>query len=105
MAVNAAAALAVALVCEVPLDAAADAVSGAALSPWRMELRRTAGGALVLNDAYNANPTSMRAALETLAALPGPRRRRGRRRDGRARRSRARSTGPSPRRPPGSTSS
>ena len=49
-------------------------MSGAALSPWRMELRRTAGGALVLNDAYNANPTSMRAALETLAALPGPRR-------------------------------
>jgi UDP-N-acetylmuramoyl-tripeptide--D-alanyl-D-alanine ligase len=75
MAVNAAAALAVALVCEVPLDAAADAVSGAALSPWRMELKRTTGGALVLNDAYNANPTSMRAALETLAALPGPRRR------------------------------
>jgi UDP-N-acetylmuramoyl-tripeptide--D-alanyl-D-alanine ligase len=75
MAVNAAAALAVALVCEVPLDAAADAVSGAALSPWRMELRRTVGGALVLNDAYNANPTSMRAALQTLAALPGPRRR------------------------------
>lgn len=74
MAVNAAAALAVALVCEVPLDAAADAVSGAALSPWRMELRHTTTGALVLNDAYNANPTSMRAALETLAALPGPRR-------------------------------
>jgi len=74
MAVNAAAALAVALVCEVPLDAAADAVSGAALSPWRMELRHTAGGALILNDAYNANPTSMRAALETLAALPGARR-------------------------------
>jgi UDP-N-acetylmuramoyl-tripeptide--D-alanyl-D-alanine ligase len=39
-----------------------------------MELRRTPDGALVLNDAYNANPTSMRAALETLAALPGPRR-------------------------------
>jgi UDP-N-acetylmuramoyl-tripeptide--D-alanyl-D-alanine ligase len=74
MAVNAAAALAVALVCEVSLDAAADAVSSAALSPWRMELRRTTGGALVLNDAYNANPTSMRAALETLAALPGSQR-------------------------------
>ena len=74
MAVNAAAALAVALVCDVALDAAAAAVSGAALSPWRMELRHTRGGAVVLNDAYNANPTSMRAALETLAALPGPRR-------------------------------
>jgi UDP-N-acetylmuramoyl-tripeptide--D-alanyl-D-alanine ligase len=39
-----------------------------------MELCRTASGAMVLNDAYNANPASMRAALDTLAALPGRRR-------------------------------
>jgi UDP-N-acetylmuramoyl-tripeptide--D-alanyl-D-alanine ligase len=75
MAVNAAAAIAVALVCDVTLDDAAAAVGRATVSPWRMELRRTPGGALVLNDAYNANPTSMRAALATLAALPGPSRR------------------------------
>jgi UDP-N-acetylmuramoyl-tripeptide--D-alanyl-D-alanine ligase len=40
-----------------------------------MELQRTASGALVLNDAYNANPTSVLAALEALAALPGAGRR------------------------------
>ena len=37
--------------------------AGAALSPWRMELDRAPSGAVVLNDAYNANPTSMAAAL------------------------------------------
>jgi UDP-N-acetylmuramoyl-tripeptide--D-alanyl-D-alanine ligase len=38
-----------------------------------MDLQRTASGALVLNDAYNANPTSMEAALRSLAALPAQR--------------------------------
>ena len=75
MAMNAAAALAAASMCDVPLVDAAAAVSEALVSPWRMELRRAPGGALVLNDAYNANPTSMRAALDTLAALPAVRRR------------------------------
>ena len=40
----------------------------------RMELVRTASGAIVLNDSYNANPTSMRAALDALEALPAKRR-------------------------------
>jgi UDP-N-acetylmuramoyl-tripeptide--D-alanyl-D-alanine ligase len=40
----------------------------------RGELQRHASGALLLDDAYNANPASVRAALETLAALPGVRR-------------------------------
>jgi UDP-N-acetylmuramoyl-tripeptide--D-alanyl-D-alanine ligase len=74
MAVNAAAALAVALVCDVPLADAAGALGRAALSPWRMELARTAAGAVVLNDAYNANPASMTAALRTLGDLPARRR-------------------------------
>ncbi len=74
MALNAAAALAAALVCDVPLADAAGALGTATLSPWRMELCRSASGALVLNDAYNANPTSMRAALSTLASLPARRR-------------------------------
>ena len=46
----------------------------AVLSPWRMDLQRTASGAMVLNDSYNANPTSMAAALRSLAALPARRR-------------------------------
>jgi UDP-N-acetylmuramoyl-tripeptide--D-alanyl-D-alanine ligase len=74
MAQNAAAAIAAALVCDVPLDAAVTGIESAQLSPWRMELHRRPDGALVLNDAYNANPASMRAALETVASLPGRRR-------------------------------
>jgi UDP-N-acetylmuramoyl-tripeptide--D-alanyl-D-alanine ligase len=37
-------------------------------------LRRHVSGALLYDDAYNANPSSMRAALETLAVLPARRR-------------------------------
>jgi UDP-N-acetylmuramoyl-tripeptide--D-alanyl-D-alanine ligase len=41
------------------------------LSRWRGEESALPGGGLLINDAYNANPTSMRAALEHLAAHPG----------------------------------
>jgi UDP-N-acetylmuramoyl-tripeptide--D-alanyl-D-alanine ligase len=34
-----------------------------------MEVTRTASGATVVNDAYNANPESVRAALEALVAI------------------------------------
>jgi UDP-N-acetylmuramoyl-tripeptide--D-alanyl-D-alanine ligase len=44
------------------------------LTAMRMEVHRTASGVTVLNDSYNANPTSMRAALDALAALPATRR-------------------------------
>jgi UDP-N-acetylmuramoyl-tripeptide--D-alanyl-D-alanine ligase len=37
-------------------------------SSWRMELKETAG-VTIINDAYNANPESMRAALETTCLL------------------------------------
>jgi UDP-N-acetylmuramoyl-tripeptide--D-alanyl-D-alanine ligase len=40
-----------------------------------MDLRKTASGALVLNDAYNANPASTEAALDALSQLAGVRRR------------------------------
>jgi UDP-N-acetylmuramoyl-tripeptide--D-alanyl-D-alanine ligase len=72
---NALAALTVALRCGVDLDAAAAALAEAPLSPWRMELLRTPSGAFVLNDAYNANPASMAAALHALADLEARRRR------------------------------
>jgi UDP-N-acetylmuramoyl-tripeptide--D-alanyl-D-alanine ligase len=51
-----------------PGDVAAG-LEGATLSPMRMELRRRPDGLTVVNDAYNANPSSMAAALKTLAAL------------------------------------
>ena len=69
MAMNAAAALAVAGRCGVDLVGAARALEHAGLSPWRMEIGRTASGAVLINDAYNANPASMRAALETLERM------------------------------------
>ena len=34
-----------------------------------MDLRRSSGGLIVLNDSYNANPTSMAAAVDALAGL------------------------------------
>jgi UDP-N-acetylmuramoyl-tripeptide--D-alanyl-D-alanine ligase len=71
---NALAAASAALVCGVGLDDVAAGLAEALLSPWRMELATAPDGALVLNDAYNANPTSVAAALESLMALPAQRR-------------------------------
>jgi UDP-N-acetylmuramoyl-tripeptide--D-alanyl-D-alanine ligase len=44
-------------------------------SRWRGEELPLPGGGLLINDAYNANPVSMRAALVHLAAVAGTRRR------------------------------
>ena len=44
-------------------------------SPWRGEQLPLPGGGLLINDAYNANPVSMRAALSDLAAVAAGRRR------------------------------
>jgi UDP-N-acetylmuramoyl-tripeptide--D-alanyl-D-alanine ligase len=52
------------------LDGIADGLSTAvARSRWRMEVRQRADGVTVINDAYNANPESVRAALDALAHL------------------------------------
>ncbi len=69
MAVNAAAAAAAALAVGVDLADAAAGMAGAQLSPWRMEVGRSPAGLLVINDAYNANPTSMRAGLAALGEV------------------------------------
>jgi len=39
------------------------------LSPWRMAVHERADGLVVVNDAYNANPASMAAGLDALAAI------------------------------------
>ena len=51
-----------------PAEVAAG-LAAAALSPMRMQVRRRPDGLTVVNDAYNANPSSMAAALKTLATL------------------------------------
>ncbi len=72
MALNAAAAAAVAVGLGIDLQVAADRLSAAtARSPWRMEVTTTDAGVTVINDAYNANPESMRAALKALVAMAG----------------------------------
>ena len=71
---NALAAAAAAMVIGVDPAAVAEGLGLAEVSPWRMSLGRSASGLVVLNDAYNANPTSMAAALDALASLPARRR-------------------------------
>jgi UDP-N-acetylmuramoyl-tripeptide--D-alanyl-D-alanine ligase len=67
---NAAAAAAAALALGLSLEEVGTSLGRIrALSPWRMELHERSDGLVVVNDAYNANPDSMRAALETLAAI------------------------------------
>jgi UDP-N-acetylmuramoyl-tripeptide--D-alanyl-D-alanine ligase len=70
---NALAAAAVALCLGLELARVATALSAAEpRSHWRMELVERADGVLVVNDAYNANPDSMGAALHALASLRRP---------------------------------
>jgi len=65
MVANALAATAVGLELEVPLGDAAEALGEAHVTRWRMQTSGTAAGVRVLNDAYNANPESVAAALKT----------------------------------------
>jgi UDP-N-acetylmuramoyl-tripeptide--D-alanyl-D-alanine ligase len=58
-----------------PLDRLAESAAEVRLSPWRGEALALPGGGFVVNDAYNANPTSMRAALLDLAERARGRRR------------------------------
>ncbi len=57
-----------------PLELAQEGASRVTLSRWRGETIRLPGGGFVVNDAYNANPVSMRAALRDLAERAAGRR-------------------------------
>ncbi len=57
-----------------PETVAAALSAAAPASRWRMEVTDRADGVTVVNDAYNANPDSMAAALRALAALGAGRR-------------------------------
>jgi UDP-N-acetylmuramoyl-tripeptide--D-alanyl-D-alanine ligase len=71
---NALAAAAAALASDATVEEVAVGLGDARLSPWRMQLEKSPSGALILNDAYNANPLSSEAALRALAGLPAERR-------------------------------
>lgn len=72
---NALAAATVGRVCGLSVEVIADALRIAEIdSRWRMEIRESPSGVVVVNDAYNANPESMRAALKSLAAMAAGRR-------------------------------
>ena len=72
---NSLAAAAVALELGLPLpDLAAGLGEARALSRWRMDVTERPDGVLVVNDAYNANPESMRAALTALETMARGRR-------------------------------
>lgn len=73
MAHNALGAAAAALILGAELEAVAEGLARAELSPWRMAVGTSASGALIINDAYNANPASVMAALRSLAAVPARR--------------------------------
>lgn len=67
---NALAVAAVALECGMALDDVGLALTDARPSSrWRMEVTERSDGVTVVNDAYNANPDSVRAALTALAGM------------------------------------
>jgi UDP-N-acetylmuramoyl-tripeptide--D-alanyl-D-alanine ligase len=72
MASNAVAAIAVGVAIGSDFDACVDAIANAQLSYMRMQWETTDNGVRVMNDAYNANPDSMLAALTTLSTVNAP---------------------------------
>jgi UDP-N-acetylmuramoyl-tripeptide--D-alanyl-D-alanine ligase len=73
-AANALAAIAVARSLRLPEEAIVESLAKSEAPEMRLQLQ-TVAGITILNDVYNANPNSMRAALETLASLETPGRR------------------------------
>jgi UDP-N-acetylmuramoyl-tripeptide--D-alanyl-D-alanine ligase len=55
-------------------DIAAGLTSAVARSRWRMEVTQLSDGVTIINDAYNANPDTVRAALRALATMARGRR-------------------------------
>ena len=70
---NALAAAAACLAAGVTLGTIAEALSRYAGIKGRLQCRTGQNGALIIDDTYNANPDSMRSAIDVLAALPGRR--------------------------------
>ena len=66
---NALGACAVALRLDIPAESLASSLAGAGISAMRMQVFNSTDGVTIVNDAYNANPASMKAAVETLSSM------------------------------------
>ena len=69
---NAAAACAAALALEVPLGKIAECLSRVQPVSGRLQFKPGAGGAVIIDDTYNANPASLTVALQVLGEQPQP---------------------------------
>ncbi|WP_233238470.1 bifunctional UDP-N-acetylmuramoyl-L-alanyl-D-glutamate--2,6-diaminopimelate ligase MurE/UDP-N-acetylmuramoyl-tripeptide--D-alanyl-D-alanine ligase MurF [Bordetella sp. LUAb4] len=70
---NALAAVACGLAAGAPLDAACRALADFSAVKGRMQRQQMGDGTVLVDDTYNANPDSVRAAIDVLAQLPAPR--------------------------------
>ena len=70
---NALAAIASTLAAGIPVEAIVRGLEGFAPVGGRLQRKQAASGATVIDDTYNANPDSMRAAIDVLAAYDAPR--------------------------------
>lgn len=68
---NALAAAALARACEVPMRVIAEGLGTATAEPGRLQARTLADGTVLIDDSYNANPGSVRAAIDLLSSTAG----------------------------------
>jgi UDP-N-acetylmuramoyl-tripeptide--D-alanyl-D-alanine ligase len=69
---NALAAAACAFAAGVPPQAICDGLSAFRPYTGRLQVKQASGGATLIDDTYNANPDSVRAAIDVLASCPAP---------------------------------
>jgi UDP-N-acetylmuramyl pentapeptide synthase len=69
---NALAAAACAHAAGIPAGTIGEGLSAFRPYAGRLQVKKTASGATLIDDSYNANPDSVRAAIDVLASCPGP---------------------------------